>query len=220
MRKDLYNALLEYQSKGEKLEPEEQRALDKFLLDYKRNGMALSQENLARVTSLKKEINDLCLQYNKNVNENNTVVKFTREELEGLPADWLDNIKKETGEDGIEYYLVSLQYPDLFPVLERAINRETRKKMSMIADKKCETENIPILKTVLAKRQELSELLGYDSDASYVLEIKMAKHIKTVIQFLESISIKLDKIFYPQLKKTTCSQNGRRKSGNSISPIK
>lgn len=44
---------------------------------------------------------------------------FTIEELEGLPNDFINNLKTKE-ENGQKYYIVTLKYPDLIPTLQMA----------------------------------------------------------------------------------------------------
>ncbi len=69
--------------------------------------------------------------------------------MAGLPDDFINNLPK----DDNGHYLVSLRYPDLYPILETADNEETRRKMDAVNSNKCKEANVPILKQVLQLRQ-------------------------------------------------------------------
>jgi metallopeptidase MepB len=62
---------------------------------------------------------ELQIEFQKNINEDVSSVKFTREELEGLPEDFINNLKTIEAE-GKSYYVVTLKYPDLIPTLQMA----------------------------------------------------------------------------------------------------
>jgi len=51
-----------------------------------------------------------------NLNEDKTTLEFTPEELDGLPADFLENLPKSADNSKC---IVSLKYPELFPVLKQ-----------------------------------------------------------------------------------------------------
>ena len=58
-------------------------------------------------------------------------ISIFKDELEGLPDDYFTDLKKDsTGNK----YLVSLKYPELFPILQKAKKEETRKKMDISKD--------------------------------------------------------------------------------------
>jgi Zn-dependent oligopeptidase len=126
------------------------------------------------------------------VNEIDTKIPFTEEQLDGLPTDFIHNLPIDPTTNK---RLVSLKYPELFPVLEMANNEETRKTLDTIYAQQCLDTNIPILKEILRLRYEAALLNGFDCDASYVLRTKMAKNIGTVKQFLENLSEKLTPLF-------------------------
>jgi Zn-dependent oligopeptidase len=193
----LYKAVVQCKDEVNGLGKEEQRVLFKYLEDFERNGLSLTAEKREKFTALRKKISDLSLQYNSNVYEVDTKVPFTKEELTGLPDDFVNNLPKD--DEG--HYLVSLRYPDLYPVLELADNDETRRKMDAVNSNKCKEVNVPLLKQVLQLRQEAAELLGYDSDASFMLAIKMARDIPTTKKFLDDLSIKLDPLYQQELNK-------------------
>jgi len=100
----------------------------------------------------------------------------------------LNNWKKneETGK-----YYVSLKYPELFPVLQKAKRSITRKKMAKLSESECMNENITIFEEVLQLRKEEAQLLGFGNHAYYILDTKMAKDPIKVFEFLNDLSSKL-----------------------------
>lgn len=69
MRVDVYNALLNAKEKAEKLSPEEQRLVDKMIMDGKRAGLALPDDKREELMKLKKELSAVCTDFGKNFNE-------------------------------------------------------------------------------------------------------------------------------------------------------
>lgn len=57
-------------------------------------------------------ISELAIKFQQNLNEDVTKVPFSKEELEGLPEDFFEGLAKQD-----DKFLVSLKYPELFPVL-------------------------------------------------------------------------------------------------------
>lgn len=49
-------------------------------------------------------------------------------------------------------YVVTLKYPEVFPLLQKAINEETRKTMEFADSTQCMKENAPILEEVIKLR--------------------------------------------------------------------
>lgn len=54
--------------------------------------MHLSPEVQKQVKDLKNEINELSLKFTKAMNEENTILEFTEEELKGLPEEFVKNL--------------------------------------------------------------------------------------------------------------------------------
>lgn len=90
------------------------------------------------------------IEFQKNLNEDSTKLLFTKDDLEGLPDDFINGLKP--GEKDGEYY-VTLQYPDLVPVLKLAKKEETRKKLDAANAAKCQAENTPLMEKVLQLRR-------------------------------------------------------------------
>ena len=71
MRIDVYNAKMAAQknieSSGKKLNPEEQRLVDKMVLDGARAGLALPEADRERLKEWRKELSQVCLEFNVSV---------------------------------------------------------------------------------------------------------------------------------------------------------
>eukprot|EP01094_Clydonella_sp_ATCC50884_P017810 TRINITY_DN3179_c0_g1_i2.p1 TRINITY_DN3179_c0_g1~~TRINITY_DN3179_c0_g1_i2.p1 ORF type:complete len:788 (-),score=269.81 TRINITY_DN3179_c0_g1_i2:248-2275(-) len=186
-REDVYRSLKAFEAKGEKLNDLDARLLQKTLLTYERNGLALDPEKRDALKKIRKEISDLCIEFQKNLNEDTTSLTFTEEELVGLPSSFISALEKN--DEG--KYIVTLKYPHLFPVLNWGANPDTRRRMEEANALKVNKENVPLLERVLVLRREAAHLLGYKNHASFILEERMAKTHETVIQFLAELRQKL-----------------------------
>jgi metallopeptidase MepB len=129
MREDIYKLVEAAFQKGDKLDPESQRLLEKERKSYIRNGLGLpAGPQRDRFKEIKKRLSQISTDFQKNLNEENGGIWFTKEELAGAPADVVDGLEKGTGEHEGKVKL-SFKYPDLFPTLKFALNAETRKKV-------------------------------------------------------------------------------------------
>jgi len=127
-REDLYLAILDCKKNcinDASLTAEDQRLLDKTLEAFERNGLGLSTEKKSRIKEIKTRLSELSIAFSQNLSEEDSKFVFTKEELAGLPEDFFEGLKKDT--EG--RYLVSLKYPELFPILENCTVEETRRKM-------------------------------------------------------------------------------------------
>ncbi|KAK6454064.1 oligopeptidase [Scheffersomyces xylosifermentans] len=171
------------------IDAETKRLVDKVVKYYKRNGLNLPEEQREQIKKLKKELSTLSVTFSKNMNEEKDFVLYTTEELDGVPKDVVDQFEKVT-ENGVEKHKMTFKYPDLHPVLKHAKNQATRKSAFIANQNKC-PENAQILDKIIRTRFELAQLLGYKTYSEYVLEDRMAKNQKTVLDFLDDLKQKL-----------------------------
>lgn len=140
MREDMY-ALVEAAFQAQKtkepnLDSESMRLLEKERKGYIRNGLGLPKgPQRDRFKEIKKRLSQLGIQFQKNLNEENGGLWFTKEELDGVPNDVVDGLEKGTGENEGKVKL-SFKYPDLFPALKFAKNPETRRKVFIANENK------------------------------------------------------------------------------------
>jgi len=183
MRRDLYEALTTVRERqGNELQSDEKRLLDRMIRDFERNGLGLSQELQQRVKELKERMSKLSIEFQKNLNEDKTQLLFTEEELEGCPQDFIQSLSKDQDSGKL---IVTLKVPDVVPVMKYAKKPETRRKMDFARSSQCQEPNVPLFEETLQLRQEIARLLGFDTHASYVLDIRMAKKYSKCVQFLE-----------------------------------
>ncbi|ORY48950.1 zincin [Rhizoclosmatium globosum] len=187
MRKDVFASIQKYAAKKEVLAAEDQRLLDRLIRDFKRNGLDLSEEKQARITAIKKEMSELGIQFSKNLGEENTKLHFTKEELDGMPDDFLEKLSKT--EDG--KFIVGLKYTEAPPVLKLCHVDTTRQAMEKAFNSRCKDTNTEILEKLVKLRQEQATILGFPNHASYILDVRMAKSPETVQSFLKDLNKKL-----------------------------
>lgn len=114
---------------------------------------------------------------------------FTLEELDGVPEDLTSSWQQGEGEHAGKVWM-SFKYPDIFPTLKYCKNGETRRKVFMANENKC-NENVDLFKEAIILRDEGARLLGYPNHAAYKIEDKMAKSPKTVDDFLSDLKTRL-----------------------------
>ena len=129
MREDIYKLVEAALNKGEKLEAESQRLLEKEHKSYIRNGLGIpAGPGRDRFKDIKKRLSEISIIFQKNLNEENGGIWFTSQELEGTPEDVLVGLARGEGEHDGKLRL-SFKYPDLFPVLKYATSAVTRKRV-------------------------------------------------------------------------------------------
>ncbi|KAF2152008.1 metallopeptidase MepB [Myriangium duriaei CBS 260.36] len=190
MREDVFKLIQAALDKKEKLDPESQRLLEKTHKGYVKMGLSIpAGEKRDRFKAIKKRLSELSITFQKNLNEEQGGIWFTEEELDGLPKDLIHNLQKGEGENSGKFRL-TFKYPDLFPTLKYAKNAETRRKVFIANENKC-NQNVPLFREAIVLRDEAARLLGYPNHAAFQIEDKMAKTPKTVDDFLGDLRKKL-----------------------------
>ncbi len=158
--------------------------LSRSLLQFRLSGVDKDEATRNKVEALQKEITDTGLAFDRNIAEKRGEIALdSAEALEGLPQDYIDAHKP--GDDGKIH--VTTNYPDAIPLLTFAKRAETRKAMYMAFQNRAWPDNEEVLKTLLAKRYELAQILGYPNFAELVTADKMIGNAQHVAQFLDEV---------------------------------
>lgn len=183
MRKDLFNQfrLFSESEEAKSLKGENKRFLDKIVIDFKRNGLFLEAKQYEKLKELKKTLAALSVDFSQALNEDKTCVYFSKEELEGCPKPFFDTLDKVTDDSGVEKYKVTMKYPDLFGVLQYAVSSESRKRIDVANNTRCQS-NAQVLFEMIHIRKQIAEILGYPDHATYVVEEKMVKKPSVVVE--------------------------------------
>ena len=184
-REDLYNAVRAFaiSAEGEALEGESARHLEFTLRDFRRNGFDLDSSDRERVQALKEQLVDLGVRFRRNIDEFEDALLLTREQLAGLPDAYIDGLREVETDDGPRLR-VSLEYPEMYPFLEAADDESLRRELFLKNNNKAAESNIEILEEALVARSAAALVLGYESWADYILEIRMAKRPDAALEFL------------------------------------
>lgn len=187
LREDVYKVFNKlYESvKDQDIDFETKRYIKKINDSYRRNGLGLPIEERNKVKEIQKKLSNLSLEFSKNLGENSEFLLFTKEELNGVPDDVINQFEKI--DDKLK---MTFKYPDLFPVLKYAKNSNTR-KLAFVGDQNKNPENEKLLIEAVDLRTKLASILGYKNFSDYVLEERMAKNTTTVLNFLNDLKDKL-----------------------------
>ncbi|KAK6314384.1 hypothetical protein J4Q44_G00158430 [Coregonus suidteri] len=211
MREDVYRRIVALEGKvdDDTLTQESKRYMERLIKLGQRNGLHLPKETQDEVKRIRKRLSNLCIDFNKHLNEDTTSLAFTREELGGLPEDFLSSLEQ----DG-DKLKITLKYPHYFPTMKKCFIPETRKKLEEAFNSRCKEKNSAILKELVQLRAQKSSLLGFNTHADFVLEMNMAKSGKKVAGFLEELACKLkplgeeERKVILKLKKKECQKRG------------
>ena len=219
MREDMYELVEAVYRKKEKLEPEEQRFLEKARKGYIQNGLNLpAGPQRDRFRDIKLKLSQLAIEFQRTLNEESGGIWFTPEELDGVPEEVKEDLEKGEGENAGKLRL-TFKYPHLFPTLKYATNPDTRKKLTIENENKCQG-NVALFKEATVLRDEAARLLGYKTHAQFRIEDKMAKSPESVDEFLGDLRTRLTPVaekeleVLKQLKKSDLESKGQKWDGN------
>jgi len=182
-REDVYRALKAYADTKPKLQGEDAKLLLETMRDYRRAGLDLPKADRDEVERMRTELSSVSLDFEKNVEDAKAPVKFTKAQLEGLPDDFLKQVK--TGDD--EYTVMANITVNYLRVLDNARQEDTRKRITIAACNLAREQNIPLLQKMLVLRDGIAHKLGYKTYADYETETKMVKNAATAITFEEKL---------------------------------
>ncbi len=181
------------------LEPAQRKIIDNALRDFRLSGVDLPAEKKARFKAIMQSLSQLQSKFSENVLDATQAWKKHIEDesrLAGLPASALDLARQNARREGLEGWLLNLEFPSYQPVMSYADDRELRREMyEAYATRASEQgpnagqwDNSENLERILALRYELAQLLGFADYAEYSLATKMAESADQVLGFLEDLA--------------------------------
>jgi thimet oligopeptidase len=194
-REDVYKAVKAYADKKPKLQGEDAKLLAETMRDFRRAGLDLPKAQRDEVERMRKELTGLTTDYESNITKAQKAVKFTKAELEGVPEDFLAQVKGNND----EYTVMANITWHYMSLMDNAKREETRKRLITEHDNLAREANIPLLEKILPMRDDVAHKLGYKTWADYQTEVKMAHDAATVIDFLEKLKTGLQPKFDAEL---------------------
>ncbi|MEY4617536.1 MAG: hypothetical protein RJB66_2496 [Pseudomonadota bacterium] len=166
---------------------DEARLLKETKFAFEMNGMSLKDDDLKKFKVLKDRLSQLSVRFGQNLNNDTSTVTFTEKELQGVKADFLARLKKDSN----GHFIVTTKSPDYIHVMENASVSETRKKMVFAYNNRQAEANTPLLQEATKIRSEMAQLMGYSTYADYALREKMAENSQAVFDFLNGLKGRL-----------------------------
>ncbi|WP_448565754.1 M3 family metallopeptidase [Thalassotalea ganghwensis] len=161
----------------------EKHMINESLTNYQRAGVDRSEAVRKQITDLQKEITSIGNEFSKNIREDVRYVDATIEQLAGLPEDYI--AARPADENGI--IKISTDYPDLYPVMTYGESDDLRKKLRIASRARGYPQNAEVLNKLIAKRDELAKLLGYENHAALSMAPKMIANPDNAEKFLARI---------------------------------
>lgn len=171
LNEDLYRAVKDYSKSEEagKLTDYKAKFVQETVEEFERNGFALEKEDRKKLQEINDALSEIGDQFSKNIASYKDYLIVDEADMNGLPEDYKEEHKQENGT-----YHVDLSYPSYRPFMKYSESDEARKALYMKYMNRAMPGNIEVLESLLQKRKEMAELLGYRSYAEYRLEDRMA----------------------------------------------
>lgn len=194
-RKDVYDSVKAFAgSAGVKdLEGEALKYFEETMRGYRRKGFDLEPTVRDELEAIQKEISRLATDFRNNVRNAEAKVVFTAEELDGVPEEFLAQESLKTADGNWELDAnVTYHY---MTVAKNAKSAQTRERFYLKRNNRARAENLPLLKEIVVKRQQVAEILGYASWADFRTEVRMAGSEARVREMLDGLAEGLEANF-------------------------
>lgn len=181
-RSDLYAAVRAFADTVEArtLEGERARLVEHWLRDFRRAGHELDADARSELERLRTRLVEVEVAFQRNINEYRDWIDVTREQLAGLPDEYIERLEPGDAEGT---YRVTLDYPQLNPFLQQAHDRGLRQELFEKSWRRSLDTNRPLLEEALALRRRIAEIMGEPTWAHHAMELKMAKSPERVREF-------------------------------------
>ncbi len=210
-RQDVYNTMKAFAATKPHLEGEDARLFEQTMRDYRRAGLELPKQQQKEIEDLFQQLSKLETDFQNNIRDDHSFVRFTRSELAGVPQDLLDQKGVKTGDN--QYTIDANVTFQVISVEDNCLVEATRKKLYIARDSRAMEKNVPLMTKIVGIRDALARKLGYASWADYRIEPMMAKDSATALKFLNDLSAGLQPKFdaeLVELKKLKAAATGEK----------
>lgn len=165
------------------LEEDEKLFVKKNMFIFNSSGCDLEGQKYDYFKKMIEEEDVLVSSFIRNIALFSEKIVCSREDLKGVSEWLLASLPKTT--EGL--FLVGVDYPTYFDLMENCEVQETRKKAYLLFMNRAYPENDEILKKIVALRSEMAAFLSYPDYATFNIANKMAGNPENVIKFLNSV---------------------------------
>ena len=176
------------------LDVESMTLLEKTYISFVNSGANLNEEDKKTYRQLSTQLSKLTLDFGQNTLKETNLFEMllTNEaDLAGIPESIREAAAMKAKEKEKEGWMFDLSHPSYAPFMQYADNRELREKLYHAYTRRCaqggEFDNRKITKEIAEVRLKLTQLLGYENYADYVLRRRMAKTPQNVYNLLNQL---------------------------------
>ncbi len=181
------------------LTPARRKVIDNEVRDFRLSGAELPPAQKQRYREISERMAALCSRFSDNVLDATnafSLYESGRDALAGMPEDAIEAAAEAARSEGREGYRFTLQAPSYLPVMQYADDRSLRERMYRAYVTRAsefgnaDWDNSALIGEILALRNELATLLGFQDFAGLSLAAKMAESAQQVDQFLSELAAK------------------------------
>lgn len=197
--RDLYNGFKYYaenNAQNEQLNAEQLYFIEETLKDFKRSGLDLPDDQLEELKKVKKQLVDIESDFDKNIAQDQSKIEVTKEELAGLPEDFIESRPK--ADDG--KYILYTNMPNFNQIMENCTVSATREKFWNAYNNRAYPINQKVLEDLVAKRYELARIIGFPTYAALELDAEMVQVPERAVSFLNGLTAKAQKKAIQEVK--------------------
>lgn len=180
--RDLYNVLAAVDDGP--LDDAGRRVLRLSLRDFRRAGVDQDESVRERIRALSERETEVSQEFSKNIRDDVRTVTLRPEQLDGLPADYVE----EHPADADGKITITTDYPDYIPFMTFARDRSARRELLEAFLNRAWPANDPLLRELLTLRDEHAKVLGYPDWPSYDAEVKMIREGAAIPDFVDRIA--------------------------------
>lgn len=181
------------------LTPAQQKDIDNTLRDFRLSGVALPAAQKKQYMANAQRLSDLTTRFENNLLDATQAWKkhiTDHSELDGLPESALAGAADRAAAEGLEGWLLTLDFPVYYAVMSHACNRALREEMYRAHSTRASDQgpqagtydNAAVMDEILALRHAQARLLGFASYAEKSLATKMARDVDEVTTFLRDLA--------------------------------
>jgi oligopeptidase A len=179
-----------------KLSPEQRQALKNALRNFTLSGADLVGAAKERFAQIQERQAELSQKFSEHALDATDAFAYYagEEELDGVPPDVVQAARAAAEAEGKGGHKLTLKMPSYLPVMQFGHNRTLRERLHRAYVTRASDQgdpkfdNTPLIREILALRQEEARLLGYRSFAEVSVVPKMAESPEQVIRFLRDLA--------------------------------
>ncbi len=197
----LYRAVRQVADSVDALDEAQRAVLKHALRDFHLSGVDLPQDKKQRYKTVLQELSALQSKFQDNVLDATGAWRkhlTDPDALAGLPESAMSAARQQAEREGLDGWLLTLDFPCYSPVMSYAEDPELRREMyeafvtraSELGPDAGRHDNTELMERILSLRHEAAQLLGFDNYAERSLATKMAADPAQVLAFLDDLAIR------------------------------